>query len=346
MNKFILYITLSAMLVLIGGCTNSNNGLNIAYVDNTTTFSVNCLNCNGSSTSTGNISIKFPNPLNVTVKNTALKVYGTVNTTGTSTITFPNPINTTEYDRARTWSADYTGNNQRLLTIDTNLSDVKGFVVYINGTFGGTLTFYNSYNKKNNYTLGCWPLNGGALVTTATAGNAFWCPANVRYIMFGTTAWTSGKLQLQVYSSSEQAPYVQNTQTVSGSVTATVSTTTNIPSTGQGSSTYHNQLINSTKYLNSVKTSVGVIGSLCISNSNQTSGYYLKMYNKASAPAPASDTPIFVYYIPANFNDCVDVGAWGIRYTTGIAYTVVKNVAKTDSTAPNKDLVSVNIAYT
>jgi hypothetical protein len=346
------------LLLILGFLTFAGCGtLDYAVLDNSTTFSVNCLNCNGSSTSTGNISIKFPNPLNVTVKNTALKVYGTVNTTGTSSITFPNPINTTvknwptvlntsEYDRARTWSADYTGNNQRLLTIDTNLSDVKGFVVYINGTFGGTLTFYTSYNKKNNYTLGCWPLSGGALVTTATAGNAFWCPANVRYIMFGTTAWTSGKLQVQVYSSSELTPYVQNTQTVSGSVTATVSTTTNIPATGQGSSTYHNQLINSTKYLNSVKTSVGVIGSFCVSNSNQTSGYYLKMYNKASAPAPASDTPIFVYYIPANFNDCLDMGAWGVRYTTGIAYSVVKNVIKTDSTAPNNNLVSVNIAYT
>jgi hypothetical protein len=247
---------------------------------------------------------------------------------------------------ASQWSGIYTGNNQRKIVIDTNGTSVKYFYVVINGTSTQTSTFYGSMNKIQNNTLGCYPMGGGALVTSSTTNGHWLCPAVSRYLVIGSTAYTSGTRYINVYTSGEIPNIINSAMTVSGSVTATVSTTTNIPATGQGSSTYHNQLINSTKYLNSVKTSVGVIGSLCISNSNQTSGYYLKMYNKASAPAPASDTPIFVYYIPANFFDCINMGAWGNRYTTGIAYSVVKNVIKTDSTAPNNNLVSVNIAYT
>jgi hypothetical protein len=337
------------LLLMFSGCSNAPS---TGFIDNTSTFSVNCLNCNGSTPAPSNTSITIPNPINATIKNTQLKVYGNTNATilnpqrAVNITNYPKLLNTTEYDSARIWEATYTGNNQRLIVIDTNLSDAKGFVIYVNNTFVGTLSFLNSHNKKQNYSLGCYPMASGAAATSLTTGSSWWCPASIRYLILGTTAWTSGSMKVTVYSSSEQAPQLSSAMTCSGSVTATVSTTTNIPATGQGSSTTHTQLINSTKYLNSVKTSVGVIGSLCISNSNQTSGYYLKMYNKASAPAPASDTPIFVYYIPANYFNCIDTGAWGNRYTTGIAYTVVKNVAKTDSTAPNKDLVSVNIAYT
>lgn len=198
------------------------------------------------------VNLTLPNPFNVTVKNTQLKIYGNTNATilnfpttqkvygnTNATLTnFPKLVNTTEYDSAKTWTATYTANNQRLITIDTNLTDVKGFVVYINHTFVGTLSFYHSHNRKNNLSLSCINLAGGAQATSTTTSSAWYCPANVRYLMLGTSAWTSGTMQVTVYSSSEQAPPVQNEIVVTGSGTYSVTKSGTWAVDGSTASTY------------------------------------------------------------------------------------------------------------
>lgn len=71
---------------------------------------------------------------------------------------------------------------------------------------------------------------------------------------------------------------------------------------------------------------------------------YLKFYNKASAPAPASDTPIFTFYLAANTAFALDLD--GHYFSTGIAYALVTGNSDTDNTSVAAAAVlGLNVAY-
>lgn len=62
---------------------------------------------------------------------------------------------------------------------------------------------------------------------------------------------------------------------------------------------------------------------------------YLKLYNKATAPAPATDTALLMDVIPVPINGrvAVEYGALGKRFSAGIGLAIVANPANTDATA-------------
>lgn len=88
-----------------------------------------------------------------------------------------------------------------------------------------------------------------------------------------------------------------------------------------------------TDNLTSVHTSATVLAELTAGNTNSTTKYFLKVYNKASAPVPASDTPIAVYPLPPNSFITVNVGPFGKRLATGFAFSITGLAADTDTTA-------------
>jgi hypothetical protein len=219
------------MLGLFSGCNKVQTTIavddgSIKKVNVTNpSLNMNCLNCGS-----GNTSLTIPNPLNVTVKNTALKIYGNTNTTilnpqrnvNATLLNFPRLVNTTESDIGKVYDFSFTGNNQRQ-RIDVNGSNAKGFTIMINDTFVGTFTFYGSNNGILNTTMLCYPLGGGAGVTTATAGGHWWCPAVTRYVIIGTTAYTSGSpIRVRAYQSTEQAQFIPNTITAQSTGTYAV----------------------------------------------------------------------------------------------------------------------------
>lgn len=59
---------------------------------------------------------------------------------------------------------------------------------------------------------------------------------------------------------------------------------------------------------------------------------YLKFYNKASAPSPGSDTPVWVVGVAAGqaASDTFDIP---LTFGTGVAYAVVKGISNTDNTS-------------
>jgi hypothetical protein len=74
---------------------------------------------------------------------------------------------------------------------------------------------------------------------------------------------------------------------------------------------------------------------------------WLKLYNKASAPNPASD-PVFDKYEivsgigGAGFINSIELGQ---EFSTGIAFAVTANFGDTDNTAIGAGVVSVTILY-
>lgn len=80
---------------------------------------------------------------------------------------------------------------------------------------------------------------------------------------------------------------------------------------------------------------------------NTAAAKYVKLYNKAAAPAPAADAALIVrrLVIPANgilsFHAEEGLGA----FTSGLAYAITGAIADTDTTAVAAADVAVNIDY-
>jgi hypothetical protein len=93
----------------------------------------------------------------------------------------------------------------------------------------------------------------------------------------------------------------------------------------------------------SVKASAGRVYAVIATN-NGAANRYLKLYNKASAPAPGSDTPVATYMLPAGGGICriTDIG---LVFSTGIAFAVVAGISATDNTSISASEVAVNIEY-
>ena len=71
---------------------------------------------------------------------------------------------------------------------------------------------------------------------------------------------------------------------------------------------------------------------------------YLKIYDKATAPA-STDTPIFTFYLPASASFALDFDA-GHEVVNGLGYRLVTGNGDSDDTAVTAgDILGLNIAY-
>lgn len=95
-----------------------------------------------------------------------------------------------------------------------------------------------------------------------------------------------------------------------------------------------------------VKASAGsVAGIRAFNNSGNVA--YLKFYNKATTPSPASDTVVDKILIPANtLGAGVSINMpYGQAFTTGISFAVVGGFGDTDNTSVAANAFSVTVLY-
>jgi hypothetical protein len=74
--------------------------------------------------------------------------------------------------------------------------------------------------------------------------------------------------------------------------------------------------------------------------------YYLKLYNKATAPTCGTDTPVQVYPIPASTSGNgvqLPLGP-GLGFVTGVGFCLVAGIANSDATNAATGVV-INIGY-
>lgn len=98
----------------------------------------------------------------------------------------------------------------------------------------------------------------------------------------------------------------------------------------------------------SVKTTPGQLGGINFSNTNAATRY-VKFYDKASTPSPATDAVKWPVTVPGGSLSAPSVVLWnnaeGIAFSTGIAYAVVANMSDTDNTSVTAGDMSVDILY-
>jgi hypothetical protein len=130
-----------------------------------------------------------------------------------------------------------------------------------------------------------------------------------------------------------------NSITVDGTVTATLSGSINntgfnaTPATSGGTSAYH-AVAAATNNAASVKGTAGQVYGWSIYNN---AGYpvYVKLYNKATAPAPASDNALLIKVIGVQAGTHVSFSnSCGISgFTNGIGIAAVKDITDTGNTS-------------
>lgn len=94
----------------------------------------------------------------------------------------------------------------------------------------------------------------------------------------------------------------------------------------------------------SVKASAGTAFAITISN-NGAAAAFVKLYNKASAPTVGTDTPIAVLPVGASAAVTHELGALGMRFSTGIALAITNLIADSDATAVAAGQVKTALAY-
>lgn len=92
-----------------------------------------------------------------------------------------------------------------------------------------------------------------------------------------------------------------------------------------------------------VKNDAGKIGLIHVINTGAGAAY-LKIYDKAAAPDPGTDTPIMSLVIPAAGSLNID-HITGISCSTGISYTITGAVDDNDNTAVTSGQVVVNMTF-
>ncbi len=112
-----------------------------------------------------------------------------------------------------------------------------------------------------------------------------------------------------------------------------------------GGATPHFVVAAATNNSTSLKGSAGTVYAIQTGSIAASAPYYLKLYDKATAPTCGTDTPVSVFVIPpANSGNNVSVVV-GKAFTLGIGYCVVTGIANNDNTAVPAANLLINIDY-
>ena len=196
------------------------------------------------------------------------------------------------------------------------------------------------------------PNSTGTVVDTVTVG-----AADREIVVLGDPA-TSANRATVTASNALKVDGSAVTQPVSGTVTAnqggtwtvqpgnTANTTpwlvTQTPATSGGLSDYHTVSAASTNAAN-IKASAGQIFGFNVFN-NAAYPVFVKLFNKATAPIPGTDTPVFTIGVQAGVLATRSIEN-GVAFGTGIGIAIVKGIADADATAVAASDCVVDLQY-
>jgi hypothetical protein len=96
-----------------------------------------------------------------------------------------------------------------------------------------------------------------------------------------------------------------------------------------------------------VKSRGGQVGVIVAFNVN-AAARYLKFYDKATTPAPATDTPVFVVAMPGastGAGSSVTIQHAGLNFLTGISVAVVTGLVDTDNSSVGSGDCTISLGY-
>lgn len=188
--------------------------------------------------------------------------------------------------------------------------------------------------------------------TTAVSGISIW--KQISASIQAAAASLAGTLTVATHAVTQSGSWVLSAgaaligkvgidQTTPGTTNAV-----NIAALASGGYTTSHLIATNTTNATSLKASAGTVGFIQLGSLSTTAIAYLKLYDKASAPVPASDTPVQVYIIPyatGGAGNNPQIPIQGLNFATGIAYAVTGGIADNDNTAVAAATFAINIGY-
>lgn len=230
-------------------------------------------------------------------------------------------------------------------TVQADVSRASNVMMYCTGSF--TLvncTFEGSIDGGANW-FAIQAVRSNANTVELTTGSMSAPPAYgwelsvnaMTHVRVRATARTSGTQSWRILPgayATEPVPAVQThpvTQSGTWNVSA-VTTVAAVNSSTPANGTPFALTTAATTNLTAVKGGAGNLYNVAATNTSGAT-IYLKLYNKTTAPVPASDVSVLVIPVAANSVMSLDFGPVGQRFSTGIAYSVTGAQADTDTTA-------------
>lgn len=93
-----------------------------------------------------------------------------------------------------------------------------------------------------------------------------------------------------------------------------------------------------------VKNAAGTLYAIVATNIAATA-CFLKLYNKATAPTVGTDVPVMTIPVPAGQSISLDLGALGLRFTTGIGIGITTGADDNDTAAIAAGNVKLSLSY-
>jgi len=247
--------------------------------------------------------------------------------------TRPSAGSITVIDSASTAAAGYLG-----VSVVTGTPTASSFVTQavnglsvnrfqLSGTWTGTISFEQSMDGGTTWeTLGCHVNGTDFNSSNATANGIFDCQS-------------SGATNIRARATA--------TMTGTATVTMTITATPGIMrvlSEVTPATPYHLIAANSNNSTN-LKTTAGLVADVQTGNINGSTPYYLKLYDKATAPTCGTDTPVKTILIPPVNSGNNPVLPIGIKFLLGLGFCVTAGIADNDNTSVPAATVIVNIDY-
>ncbi len=247
-----------------------------------------------------------------------------------------------------------SANNTDLVLIE-DLTPFRCAGIQLTGTFVATVAFQITLDGSTWISAVAQNVNGAASAPTssATAPGLFMVSVCARGFRVRTTAYTSGTVTANVALSQLPASPMGMGGSVAVASAPAIAAGTNtiggvrlVADAGQGAASHFLRLSTADTNLATIKASAGNLSALSVSNAHATNAAFVKLYNKASNPVLASDTPVRIHRIPPGATVDLSCGPFGTRFATGIALAITGAVGFTDTTAVGANDIIVNASYT
>lgn len=180
--------------------------------------------------------------------------------------------------------------------------------------------------------------------TTLAAGTGLrFVNVMARYFRLALTTATTAGTTLAVLMGGQRpfanTPTTQAVTVSSGTVTTVTTVSASTPATPTASILSSAATTNGTV----VKATAGTIYGFCVSNTGAAAAFF-KLHNSATVTVGTTAVALTVS-IPASGTVFVDFGPMGMRYGTGICFSITNLAADTDTTAIAANQVKVNLSY-
>lgn len=232
----------------------------------------------------------------------------------------------------------YANNADNVVPVATGLLGVQNFNMVYDGTGWDRLYGDSTNGLFANIKTSVLPTGASTSAAQTTAQTSL---SSIVTNTSNTATSTATTATQTTTTATNTGTTATNTGTIATN-TGTVATNTTALTTG--STPYHLLSTASTNSTN-VKASAGTLFNIAVVN---TTGviYYLKFYDKASAPTCNSDTPVLNIPIPANtFGAGIVVpGFIGFNFTLGIGFCLTGALADNDNTNAATG-VAINLGY-